>query len=770
MSPETDRPHVYTPLASDRSIRVIELEPSSHLTDKIRCKLVEVDLDGTDPYYAISYTWGPPYFSHELSIVGSDGDGKETERVVRITESLSDALRTFRYADRPRRIWADAVCINQNDEDEKSKQIPLMSTIYGRAYQVLVWLGNEGSGSAAMDYLHQLWTRMPQHGLTEIEEKEEAKRNLSTLTKLSWFTRRWVIQEVVMNSDVTLHCGASTMSWQRFAMLARRLPSGHDHDHDHGNTYARQQAVVKMYELWQSLALSLKIGQESVLRLLERFADHGCADGRDRLFSLMGMADDVDIVTGDDDGSEGMLTPLDENEDRWWTGRNRYSQDADDKVPIRIRPLYSREVHQVYTDTAKSMMMAGHMPWLLTQAACRLDGDPDPNIPSWVPDWRKPIYRLPLWGDMYHIPMVFISRIASTPPRHVICTEQANEKAPHFGKTGISVSWLSEPFPASSRPLGGVDEEEAITQTIAWVRDVLYTIPRRRSEGSDGRDLEVLAVIAYCVFANGSTFARRMEEQGIQSKARELGIKIRDEVKDFEELISPQARRVFNGFGDIFTATPETWALVHLLERLLPETRLMVEGEIHNDAQDGTLLREVRYLMHNRVFFLCESTQDLLKQTFSPFGNAHPFKLYGIGPSSTAKGDMVLAPCPFSSSTADDDILGSSSGSGQDHWKWTYLVRPEKQGTLKPPDLADLALPLPEGNRDRVSEARELRLVGECFLGERGWRVRAQLRERRQEADGFSRCCLSHANGPRVASSSGLGSLRRGYRYRFVLA
>lgn len=38
-------------------------------------------------------------------------------------------------------IWADAVCINQQDDAEKSHQVPLMGSIYSLAKTDAVWLG-----------------------------------------------------------------------------------------------------------------------------------------------------------------------------------------------------------------------------------------------------------------------------------------------------------------------------------------------------------------------------------------------------------------------------------------------------------------------------------------------------------------------------------------------------------------------------------------------------------------------------------------------------
>ncbi len=58
-----------------------------------------------------------------------------------ITENHAAGLRRLRYPDRLRRFWADAVCINQQDNKEKGHQVSLMEKVYKQAEYGLCWLG-----------------------------------------------------------------------------------------------------------------------------------------------------------------------------------------------------------------------------------------------------------------------------------------------------------------------------------------------------------------------------------------------------------------------------------------------------------------------------------------------------------------------------------------------------------------------------------------------------------------------------------------------------
>jgi len=84
-------------------------------------------------FYALSYVWGDPTKCHEIWI-----DGKR----LAITQNLYLALRSMQSGDTGTlHVWADAICINQEENSEKSAQIQLMREIYNSASEVRVWLG-----------------------------------------------------------------------------------------------------------------------------------------------------------------------------------------------------------------------------------------------------------------------------------------------------------------------------------------------------------------------------------------------------------------------------------------------------------------------------------------------------------------------------------------------------------------------------------------------------------------------------------------------------
>ncbi|KAK3672080.1 hypothetical protein LTR78_008050 [Recurvomyces mirabilis] len=120
--------------------RILCISPGS-LEDPIRCRLVVKQVMGVSSFEALSYTWS------------EDDQPSIRDRVITVnrspcyvTSNLEAALRRLRQPKARRRIWVDAICINQADMDERSSQVMQMGQIYRNADRVIIWLG-EGDRS-----------------------------------------------------------------------------------------------------------------------------------------------------------------------------------------------------------------------------------------------------------------------------------------------------------------------------------------------------------------------------------------------------------------------------------------------------------------------------------------------------------------------------------------------------------------------------------------------------------------------------------------------
>ncbi|KAE8443757.1 hypothetical protein EG329_001437 [Mollisiaceae sp. DMI_Dod_QoI] len=111
-------------------------------------------------------------------------------------------------------IWIDAICINQNDCDERSHEVLKMGRIYESAAKVVVWLGpSDDRNDDAFDFLKSMAILKGQgKGAADLflqESPTNLRQRLKSLHFLAlkpWFSRTWVIQEVVMSAREPIFC------------------------------------------------------------------------------------------------------------------------------------------------------------------------------------------------------------------------------------------------------------------------------------------------------------------------------------------------------------------------------------------------------------------------------------------------------------------------------------------------------------------------------------------------------------------------------------
>jgi len=141
---------LYHALHSGSVIRVLEIEVGSFV-DPVRCKFHYADLDDLHlDYDALSYVWNKPRFA------STDEDMRKAKvwcqgHELRISQNLEQAIRHIRSSEELTFLWADALCINQDDTTERGHQVTLMASIYRRAQRTVVWLG-DALGSELWDY------------------------------------------------------------------------------------------------------------------------------------------------------------------------------------------------------------------------------------------------------------------------------------------------------------------------------------------------------------------------------------------------------------------------------------------------------------------------------------------------------------------------------------------------------------------------------------------------------------------------------------------
>jgi hypothetical protein len=138
-----------TPIRPElKQTRFFLLWPAPDKWHPVRGTLHDGCLDDLLEYEAISWYWGDASVVETTMVKSIDVD---------VPRNMFEALIRMRLPDRPRRLWTDAVSINQADLEERAAQIRMMGDIYRSSRCILIWLGPmRGPDFLAMDVITTL--------------------------------------------------------------------------------------------------------------------------------------------------------------------------------------------------------------------------------------------------------------------------------------------------------------------------------------------------------------------------------------------------------------------------------------------------------------------------------------------------------------------------------------------------------------------------------------------------------------------------------------
>jgi hypothetical protein len=152
-------------------------------------------------YEALSYYWGNELPTKEIKITrDQSSQEKSSEEVARsdsdelkfyIRDNLFAALQVLREPDKDLDLWVDALCINQEDGEEKKKQIAKMEDIYSMASNVIIWLGKlkDAEAATAINFVEDL-CNLRRFDMLLSDEYAHGWEALAELMTNSWFSRR----------------------------------------------------------------------------------------------------------------------------------------------------------------------------------------------------------------------------------------------------------------------------------------------------------------------------------------------------------------------------------------------------------------------------------------------------------------------------------------------------------------------------------------------------------------------------------------------------
>ncbi|KAI2469417.1 HET-domain-containing protein [Annulohypoxylon bovei var. microspora] len=381
----------------ETDVRLLRIVPGN---GTIECLLHQIPLAEVRFFYALSYVWGDATHTETIMLEG---------RPFLIRRNLYEALHQFRQ--RPYDIgypedyfWADAICINQDDLDERSLQVPRMMDIY-HAGHVIVWLGHTRkppTDSFSKKFIRKTRSSRPQISPDMAIKRLFKKANsmwddwepvddddnvivyaefgdayaavlheLANILNRPWFDRVWTIQEACLDTSPEIYIGRHSVRlsnltdlWKILALEHRFLllcPGS-----------GRMNSLNKLDDLWRHSIFDgnknpKKQDMAEVLATLLRVAGKkSCSDPRDQLYGLLGL-----------------LRHLNDEEE----------------LPEDLTPDYRLSYEYVYWNYAAFLFQSVRDLTLLGCSRNELR-----NVPSWVPDFRyMSIGTEPIRGEQLRI-------------------------------------------------------------------------------------------------------------------------------------------------------------------------------------------------------------------------------------------------------------------------------------------------------------------------------------------------------------------------------
>jgi hypothetical protein len=256
-------------------------------------------------------------------------------------------------------LWIDAICVNQQDLEERSSQVKRMPDIYSTATRVVVWLGPQSCNSAlaiecaetvssniSVDWENATMAPLSAESESLWSEKDSAmplnKAQILAIAGFlsrSWFERLWIRQEISLARDAIAMCGPQSVPWLAIRDIVFCIyVSVKQRIFEDNIPLKRQKMLYNLCSGRQSQDFGSLLSQAKYCI---------CSDPRDKVFALLSLSDEKGV---------------------------------------KIEPDYTKSLYEVYQDVMLQFISARNLRLLSTiEMHEHLEG-----IPSWVPDWASP--------------------------------------------------------------------------------------------------------------------------------------------------------------------------------------------------------------------------------------------------------------------------------------------------------------------------------------------------------------------------------------------
>ncbi|KAJ3035351.1 hypothetical protein HDV00_004051 [Rhizophlyctis rosea] len=254
-----------------------------------------------DSYVVVSHVWGSP-----TALYNRDYPGVHWQIPVRSTRKVDSVIahaqkRGYKY------LWMDVLCIKQDDDAEKEREVPRMGHYYSLAAGCIVMM--ECGTIAAEQYV---WSQLPSWPLNPdsiagFDPKGGASHQMRVLSSAiathfedEWFWRVWTYQECILptwSAEVICDhgdCSEHTIDdWLEVAVVLQEI---HSRSHPGHLPIARPWPGLRnfgfIYSLGKVRARGRGSGEGKAMMLgplVNAITGRECSRKDDRLFGILGL-------------------------------------------------------------------------------------------------------------------------------------------------------------------------------------------------------------------------------------------------------------------------------------------------------------------------------------------------------------------------------------------------------------------------------------------------------------------------------------------------
>lgn len=263
-----------------QSIRILHLHKDAQLPDFPLHATQQVTSLANKPeetveYYALSWYWGAPIRTKTIIV-----DGHEVKISRNVWSALTALVERFGTV----KVWVDMLCVDQENEREKSHQVEMMGDVYRCAARVYAWTGPADADS---DYLFEFIARgKDDEGFVDDEKLYDC---LGKFMERPCWSRVWTLQERSLNDKLSIMAGECICDWAVFekkavAWLRGWITGSKESAHKSG-----MPSVEALTALERKMTHTRVKQEMTVLDVLQGLSTLECAIDVDLIYGLRGI-------------------------------------------------------------------------------------------------------------------------------------------------------------------------------------------------------------------------------------------------------------------------------------------------------------------------------------------------------------------------------------------------------------------------------------------------------------------------------------------------